>query len=203
MSNSSRAKPKFHFRRDGQRPAAPVLDTFPSADSAFILLHPFYRLSVDDFALLLDNEVQVDPPAGATAVSWSEIMTDFELPSFSKLRWLTYALTDGILARVTETEVESFRSRLAAERIICPVTCAPPPSLASLALAAGGGEPLTLERPETPGWCRYTSTGELFLVCFYEEPFSYLAGVRPVVQAAVEQGSLEGFFVDGTTPFDW
>ena len=207
MSDRSKAKPKFHFRRDGQSPQSSIFAAMPTADAAFVVLHPFYRLRAEEYELLAEDEFELSAAdvGDAQAVRWREILEQSGVADLSTLRWLIYGVTDGL--HKSEHELDEFRRFLRSERLICPSAGAAPPelkrSVAQMIAECAKGEGILLERPESPGWCLYSSTGDLFALCLPEEPFSYLAGVRPVVEAAVKQFDPEGFVVDKDVGFDW
>lgn len=209
MSDRSRAKPKFNFRRDGRWPESAILEALPTADAVFVALHPFYQLSAAEYQLLGDDELQLSAADAADALSvcWETVAGACEVTTISQLRWLVYGITDGLAVGATAAELVRFRRTLAKQHLICPATGAPPPELAlrfaQMISECAKGESLVLERPDSPGWCRYSSTGDLFAFCLPEEPFSYLAGVRPVLQAAIEKFNPEGLFVERESRFDW
>ena len=207
VSERSKAKPKFNFRRDGNSPPSSIFEALPTADAAFVVLHPFYRLGVEEHDLLGDDEFELSDAdvKDAAKVSWQEVLQQSGVTDLSTLRWLIYGITDGL--HKSEQELHAFRRFLRSERLICPSAGVVPPELqqsfAQMISESARGEGILLERPESPGWCLYASTGDLFALCLPEEPFSYLAGVRPIVEAAVERFNPEGFFVEPQTRFDW
>lgn len=207
VSDRSKAKPKFHFRRDGQSPQSSIFAAMPTADAAFVVLHPFYRLRAEEYELLAEDEFELSAAdvGDAQGVRWREILEQSGVADLSTLRWLIYGVTDGLYD--DEREQLKFRTFLRSERLICPSAGAVPPELrqsfVQMITEIPRGECLLLNRPEAPGWCLYSSTGDLFALCLPEEPFCYLAGVRPVVEAAVERFAPEGFFLDKDAGFDW
>ena len=129
MSERSKAKPKFNFRRDGQCPPSSIFDALPTADAAFVVLHPFYRLGAEEHELLADDEFELSAVdvSDAASVRWQEVLEASGVADLSTLRWLIYGVTDGLYEG--ELELLAFQRFLRSDRLVCPSAGAVPPAL--------------------------------------------------------------------------